>query len=180
MAGASIVFHIIDSPVTPYSEAMAGRPVPVAPPDMGLFWSYSPTGKMVNLLPRDAIREDRDLFFAGYKISADQPAEWKNYIFRFMFAHARRLHSERDLADYNTLDESYREAQNNQLQSVTAFLEMPIFQNMRQLLFTCLLNIPQGIAMIHAATRVSNLLPSHWHKVDWGHKTCPGSVWQAE
>ena len=180
LAGASIVFHIIDNPVTPYSEGMAGRPLPVVPPDTGLFWSYSPTGRMVYLFPADAIREDRELWFAGYRISANQPAEWKNFIFRYMLAHARRLHSERDMPGYNTLDESYREAQNHQLQSVTAFLEMPIFECMRQMLFRCLLNIPQGLAMIHAASRVSSHLPSHWLNVNWGHKTAPGPGWQAE
>ena len=181
VSGASIVFHMVDHPVTPYGEAMAGRPVPVPPPDMGFFWSYSPTGQMINLLCQDAIREERDLYFAGYKLAANQPVEWLSYVFRWMFAHARQLHSERDLPDYAELDESYREAQNNQIYAITSFLEMPIFQSMRLLLFTSFMNLPHsGIAMAHAATRVSTLLPSHWHKVEWGHKTCPGSICQTE
>ena len=173
-AGSSIVFHLIDSPVTPYSLGMEGRPLPVVPPDLGLFWSYSPTSRMVYLFPADAIREDRELWFAGYRICANQPAEWKSFVFRFVFAHARRLYSEQDLPGYNTLHESYREAQSHQLQSVTAFLEMPVFEHMRQMLFRCFYHIPQGLAMIHAASRVSSHLPVHWLNATWGHKTAPG------
>ena len=182
-AGSSIVFHLIDSPVTPYSLGMEGRPLPVVPPDLGLFWSYSPTSRMVYLFPADAIREDRELWFAGYRICANQPAEWKSFVFRFVFAHARRLYSEQDMPGYNTLPQSYREAQSHQLQSVAAFLEMPVFENLREMLFKCFLHIPQGLAMIHAASRVSNHLPAHWLNVtsaSWGHKTAPGPGRQAE
>ena len=136
---------------------------------------------MINLFPQDATREQRDIYFAGYKLAANQGVEWLGFVFRWMFMHARRLHSERDLPDYAQLDESYRQAQSHQLFAICNFLELPIFKTMRLNLFSNYLNIPHGsIAMSHAATRVTALLPRHWLKAEWGHKTCPGAICHTE
>ena len=173
---SSLAFVMVEEPVTPYGEFMMGKPVPPQPPmDTNTFWSYSPVGDMINLFYQEAVEQQRDIYFAGYKLTESQGVQWIGFVFRWLFAHARRLHSEKSSANYHLVPECFRQAQSDQFFAISNYLELPLFRTMRHHLFANFFGIPSGsLAMSHAATRTSVSLPKHWVKPQWGHKTCPG------
>ena len=175
-SGTSLAFVSIDKPVTPYSEFMAGKVMPTQPPpDTIGFWSYSPHANMVNVFHQQAVDEGREIFFMGYRVTETQPVSWLGYVFRYMYAHARKLHSEKSAANYHLVPESFKEAQSMQIFAISNMLEMPHFRTLRIHLFTNFLSMPHGnIPMSQVVTLINVSLPPHWRDPEWPHKTAPG------
>ena len=173
---SSLAFVMVEEPVTPYSEFMMGKPMPPQPPvDTNTFWSYSPMGDMINVFHQEAVEQRREIYFMGYRLTETQPVQWLGFVFRYLFAHARRLHSEKSAANYHLLPECFKEAQSTQLFAISNMLELPHFKTLRLHLFTSFFSMPHGsLPMSQAATCTTVSLPLHWSKPQWGHKTAPG------
>ena len=132
-------------------------------------------GYVINLFHQEAVEQRREIYFAGYRLTETQGVQWLGFVFRWLFAHARRLHTEKSSANYHLVPECFREAQSTQLFAISNMLELPHFKTLRHHLFANFLGIPHGgLPMSQAATRTSVSLPLHWNKPQWGHKTAPG------
>ena len=92
-----------------------------------------------------------------------------------MYAHARKLHSEKSAVNYHLVPESFKEAQSMQIFAICNMLEMPHFRTLRLHLFTSFLSMPHGnIPMSQVVTLTNVSLPPHWRDPEWPHKTAPG------
>ena len=158
---------------SPYLDFWSSRPVSSPPPDNKSHWTFSNKGRMVLQFPPTVIEEGRLIFCSGYIITARQPLEWLQFNWQSVYSYAKMLQTQKQLAEWDRMDEPYKAAHKSQFVAAAYFLDLPQFSVVKQRFFDIFYGgVPRNIASTICDTKT--ILTRDFLRPRWKYDFAPG------